>query len=140
MLISQIAKYLTAAAVVTFSEDTAGGDCFIEKLPQDPDAAVALIGTGGFRSDSKLGYASPTFQVLVRGAPSDPRAAEAKAQAIYDALHGLRNTTLDDGTWLVSCFGIQSAPVHVERDARDRHLYSLNFLAEIELVTTHSEP
>lgn len=136
MLIDELATYLHEQDVVVFTEDP-GGNCFIEKLPQEPEVAVALYNRGGDPSDSKLGYVRPTIQVIVRGG-ADPRPAFEWAQQVYDALHGLRNLTLPGGTWLVSCLGLQSGPVSLGRNERDQYEYSLNFQTETKHVTALS--
>lgn len=136
MLVVEIAKYLDQLDLVTFDESGVSGDCFIAGMPPQPTDAVALYPTGGPGSDSKLGYDEPTFQVRVRGR-QHPVPAFDRAQAIYDALHGLTNAELPGGTWLVSLLGIQSDPVYIGRDDNNRPEYTLNFRAEIRNVSTH---
>ena len=139
MLAAELATYLTGQGLVTFKPNATGGDCFLEKLPQTPDEAVAIMSTGGFRSDGKLGYDSPTLQLLVRGT-EDPQAGFERAVALYDALHGLHAVELiEDGTYVVGCWAQQSAPVRLGPDENGRHEYSINLLLEVRSLTQHRE-
>lgn len=132
MLVVEMAKYLAAQALGIFDETGVTGDIFIATLPPSPDSCIALYPTGGYQSDSKLGYSDPTIQVLVRG-DKDPRTAFNKAKSIYDTLHGFRNGVFfNGGLWVVSCLGMQSTPIHLGTDSNGRHEYSLNFKLEIK--------
>ncbi len=132
-----MARQLTAQDLADYRADATGGDTFVEDLPPDPDAALGIYAAGGPGADVKLGYDLPAFQVIAR-AP-DPRIAIARLEAIYAYLHGLHSVALVDGTWLVSCAGIQSAPVRIGRDQNGRHQFSLNFACDVRAVTTHRE-
>lgn len=138
MLAGEVARYLAGRGLVSFDETAADGDCFIGVLPSAPDEVVALIPTGGLAADVKLGYDTPTLQVLVRGT-SDPRPAANRAQAIYSALHGLHGVSLPGGTYVVGCWGIQSAPTHIGRDENGRHELSLNVRLEVRSRTVHRD-
>lgn len=132
MIDEQLALYLQSKGLGTFDPTGVTGDMFIGLLPETPDGALAIFPTGGFQADSKLGYSMPTLQIVVRGT-MDPRPAQQRAQAVYDALHGVRNRSFTDGgTWVVSCLGMQSAPTHIGRDDNGRHEYSLNFRLELK--------
>lgn len=138
MLAVGLAKYLHQLGLVTFDEEGASGDCFIAKLPPAPDEAVAIWPTGGPQADDRLGYDSPTVQILVRGT-QDPRTGADRAQAIYDALHGRRFVTLPDGTEVLWIQGIQSAPQWLQEDENGRHIYALNLQLEVRAVGSHRE-
>lgn len=119
-----------SVAGLTYSE-TAGGNVFMGALPGGtPNRAVAVIPVGGFDADSKLPYSMPSVQIIVRG-DEDPRWALDTWQAIYSALQGLRNITLPDGTWLVSCLAQQSGPIHIGRDDNRRFQYGMNLVTEV---------
>lgn len=139
MLAVELATYLDDQGLVTFSATAAGGDCFVEKLPQSPDEAVAIMSTGGWREDGKLGYDSPTLQLVVRGT-KDPQAGFERAVALYDALHGLHAVELvDGGTYVVGCWAQQSAPIRLGPDDNGRYEYSINLLLHVRSLTMHRE-
>lgn len=138
MLVDEIAQYLHQQGLGVFAPDGIGGDIFVATLPQAPDECVMLRPTGGFAADSKLGYDDPTVQILVRGT-QDPRTGGERAQAIYGALQGLHDVALPGGTWVVSCLGLQSGPVHIGSDGNGRHEYSLNFRFEIRSLSANRE-
>jgi len=130
MLIEEVARYLSQQGIGTFDPEGLGGDIFLGVLPNQPDEAIALYPTGGQGANSKLGYDLPTFQILVRG-DQDIRTGYAIAQMIYNTLHGFRSKTfVPGGQWIVSCLGLQSAPVHLGPDANRRHEFSLNFIVD----------
>lgn len=112
----------------------AGGNVFL-KLPSQPNRAVAVFPSGGFEADSKLPYSRPTLQVFVRG-DEDAMWALEMWQKIYARVQGMRNVTLPDGTYLVSCLAMQSGPVYVGQDANGRYQFSLNLMLEIRDPTT----
>lgn len=139
MLLTEIAQYLHNQGIVMFDETGVSGDCFISVLPSSPDSVVAIFPSGGDGSDVKLGYDSPTVQVIVRGT-QDPRPTLSRAQDIYNALHGFHSDSfIVNGLYVVSCQGIQSGPTHIGRDENGRHENSLNFELEIRNQSTHRE-
>lgn len=129
-LLDGIAQHLDSLGLVTFDPTGTTGDCFIETMPDSPDEAVGVYGYGGPEADAKLGYDEPSLQVRVRGGP-DPRTSRGRAQDIYDALHGLSNVTLPDGTVLVGCIGVQSSPQSLGPDPNRRHEHVVNFRTEV---------
>jgi len=127
--VDALAQYLETAGVGNYNETGVGGDLFINVLPGTPDNAIGLFTTGGPQADAKHGYDSPTIQIRVRG-QRDPRPPMNRAESIYKLLHGLDNTLLTDGTLIVNCLCLQSAPVYIGQDSNQRHEYTLNFLFE----------
>lgn len=131
MILDEIAQYLHYQGIVTFDPDGVTGDCFISTLPSSPDECVAVYPSGGSQADGKLGYDTPSVQLIVRGT-MDPRPALNRAQQIYDTLHGFSHGTfLQNGIWVLNCVGTQSGPAHIGRDQNGRNEYSLNFDLEI---------
>ena len=137
MLAVELAKYLDALGLVKYDEAGSTGDVYIGQLPSVPDNLVAIYPTGGPGSDQKLGYDSPSVQVIVRNV--NIVSADSKAREIYDALHGISSISLPDGTWTVSCHGIQSGPVYIGQDKNDRHEFSLNFMLEVRNKNANRE-
>lgn len=97
----------------------------LEYLPTAPDRVVVLTGYGGDESDSLHGVDEPRVQVRVRGT-TDPTWSRARAQAIYDELHGMARRTLPDGTYVVLAVGQNSGPVYIGRDDNNRHEHTVN--------------
>lgn len=115
---------------------TATGNVFDEFLPDDPDVAVAVYSVGGSEADSLLPFDSPSVQVVVRG-DTAPQTGIDLWYLIYDYLHAKRNTTLPDGTYLVSCLVTQSAPITLDPDEQGRHQFSMNCRCEIQRTSDH---
>lgn len=130
MILDGLARHLAGLGLGTWDDTGVTGDLFVDTLPQEPDAAVALFGYGGPESHAGHPYDTPSVQVHVRGG-ADPRTSRARAQAIYEALHGLHHTTLPDGTYLVDCIGVQSSPQALGVDGNGRHRHVINFRCEI---------
>lgn len=142
MIACALAKWLTAEALVAYTEE-AGGDCFLEHLPDSPDAAIMLLSTGGnpLPASDTFGYDEPTVQLMVRGAPLDPLGPAERALSLYDALQGLRYVTLDAGgedeVRLIEARSSQTAPVALGSDEKDRYRFSLNFAFHVRALTQH---
>jgi hypothetical protein len=136
-LVDGLGQYLDDQDLITWNAASAAAtNGFAEQLPQTPDIAVAITTYGGPEADSKLGYDEPSVQVMVRGT-TDPRVGRDLAARIYSQLHGLGQLQLPDGTWLVSCVGVQSGPVPLGVDGNNRYRFALNFRTEIRAVTAH---
>jgi hypothetical protein len=140
-----LAKWLDAAELVTYDPTGTSGDCFLEHLPDAPDAAVMVLSTGGnpLRAAATYGWDEPTVQLMVRGGPEDPETPAASAQELYDELQGLRYVTLDPGgedeLRLCLCSSLQTAPFNLGRDEKARYRYTLNFALHVRRVTTHRD-
>ncbi|MCP2261084.1 hypothetical protein LX15_004804 [Streptoalloteichus tenebrarius] len=131
-LLEQLAHLLHDLGLGVYRADgRPGGDVFLAVLPQAPDSAVAVARYGGGEADSLLGWDEPRIQVRVRGPARDARVAEARAQAVYDALHGLGPRALVGGTWLQLVVGVTSGPAYIGRDQAGRHEYTVNLRLEI---------
>lgn len=137
-----LARYLSGRSLVIYDEVGTGGNCFVNRLPAQPNEAVMVKQTGGHPvpAGGSLGYDEPTLQLLVRGT-RDPRVGDALAQSLYDELQGFRGV-LDpagENIYVARCLAAQSAPVHIGTDENERHLYSLNFALHIRHITQHRE-
>lgn len=127
MIARALAKYLDAAGLVTYDATGTTGNVFLERLPDAPDEALMVLSTGGnpLGPAATYGWDEPTVQLMVRGAPDDPETPAAAAQALYDALQGLRYVTLDPGgedeVRLCVCSSLQTGPFNLGRDERDRY-------------------
>lgn len=119
---------------LTFSSTTAGGNVFVEGSPNEPANLVTVYASGGGEADSRLAYDSPDVQIITRSAETARWALDIW-QAIYSRLHGLRNVTLPDGTYLVYALVEQSSPTHIGTDDRGRYMFSMNLRTEIRNFT-----
>lgn len=102
----------------------------IETVPQAPSQVIVWTQYAGAESEANSPVDYPSVQVRVRGT-ADPRVSRARAQDIYDLLHGLAHVALPDGTWLENLIGAQSGPIPLGVDGNDRHEHTVNFRAEI---------
>lgn len=128
VLTEELASYLAAQGLVSYDATGRAGNCFVETLPDAPDLAVAIYSIGGAPPSQRNAIAFPAVRLLVRGT-RDPRSAQALAQTLLAALHGLRDVELTaGGTHLYQCVTQQSAPAHQEMDAAHRHRYAVEFI------------
>lgn len=136
-LASEWAQLLHVLQLGVYTPSATGGNVFVGKLPDSPDLAIAVARYPGGESDSKLGEDSVQLQFRIRGPHTDYSAGEAKAQQVYDQLHGLANRTLPHGTWLSLCVGLQSGPIDIGTDKTHRPEWTVNMRAEVERTTQH---
>jgi hypothetical protein len=127
-----IAHLLDELGLGVYTPDAVGGTVYVPDLPDAPDLAMAVRGYAGPQGNTKFGWDSPAFQIMVRGASGDFRPGGDLAQNVYLELHGLGRRTLADGTHLLLCTGTQSSPVALARDQNGRPRWALNFRAETE--------
>jgi len=145
MIARALAKHLHAEGLVVYEPFGAGGNCFIQHLPDSPDEAVMIISTGGnpLGAATTYGWDEPTLQLMIRGAPDDPETPAATAQALYETLQGLRYRTLDEGgddeVRLCVCSSLQTAPVNIGRDEKSRYRYTLNFALHVRMPTDNRD-
>lgn len=99
--------------------DDLGGNIFLDRMPSTPDRAVALYPQPSTEPDSKLPYGPVEFQIVVRAEPGTAWALDTW-QAIYSKLHGLRNTTLPDGTYAVFVLATSGSPFSLGDDENGR--------------------
>lgn len=118
-LIDDILSTLTTAAVIDGSTWFGHG----AYMPATPDQVVLVVETGGLvpGQESVTGFDKPTFQVRVRGQAEQYDVARTKMQEVFDALN---DATISD---FVYCFAVQSGPLPLGHDEKDRPLLSLNF-------------
>lgn len=123
-LLDDVADYLQQQGI-----GTRGTDLFVGRMPDEPDAAVVLIDTGGGEPSLIDNIDTPSWQVRVRAAAYPD--AVAKAYAINDLLHGITESDLG-AVGATSHFhlvwAIQS-PVSLGQDDKQRSEFSQNFRA-----------
>lgn len=136
-LLEELAQLLDDLGVGTYTPNTPGGTIYLATLPTSPDRCMAIARYGAAEADSKLPYDEVNIQIRCRGSAVDARQAEADAQAVYDALHGLDSRPLAGGAWLALALGIQGGPIYIGRDQSGRHEYVCNFRMEIGRTTAN---
>jgi len=136
-LLEEIAGLLEELGLGSYDAQGSGGDIFLAAMPPTPDLAVALTRQAGREADSRLAYDEPVVRVTVRGRPKNAVSAESRAQAIYDAVHGLGNRGLPGGTWLVLSVGTEAGPTYLGRDANDRDEWVVTLRMELHRPTAH---
>lgn len=130
---SEICTYL-AAQVAGLTVST---NLFYSRLPDQPDNCVAVFSTGGAaplvtqigQSQADIKAGRPSFQVRVR----DKVYATGYAVAVncFKALQIVNEQVIAGGgssTWH-SIVALQSQPVDLGRDVKQRHEWSMNFIA-----------
>lgn len=95
-------------------------------LPESPDAAIAVLDTGGVAGDHYVPTKNPTFQVMIRSVDYDT--GRAKLDAVITALDQKKMQTLvPNGTFFMSIYALTPGG-HLGRDENDRDLFSVNFI------------
>ncbi|MEV5086878.1 minor capsid protein [Streptomyces griseoincarnatus] len=120
-IVDGIARYLDALGLLDYDPTGTQGDTFVGTMPGAPGEAVALTfygdGTTEARDDAETGR----LQIRVRGT-ADPRTSERRCRDIRDALHGLADTVLPDGTHLVLATAPLPSPMGVDANGRHEHV------------------
>lgn len=113
------------------------GPGFVARMPTAPDRCFVVARYGGPESSLALPYDEPSIQYRLRGPATDVRVAEADAELLYDALHGLGEITLPGGTWLQLAVGVQSGPIFIGQDANGRCEYTVNLRCDISRTSSN---
>ncbi|MEU5302219.1 minor capsid protein [Streptomyces noursei] len=132
-----LACYLDERGLLTYDATGICGDTFIETLPPAPDEAVCLSLYGAGAVDARNGWDERSLQVRCRGT-TDPRTSRRRAEAIYDALHGLAGAELPGGIWLVLAAAV-ATPAPMGTDANGRHEHVTNYRLDIEAPTKNRD-
>ena len=141
MLAAAIAHHLTSLGLVDYRPDGAGGDCFVQWLPDQPPEAVSVWNTGGLPQPTRLAFDDPSFQVRARGDRFDVTTPHDRLAAIYDALTCLDGVTIAAGTphevWVIGISPLQSSPISIGRDDNQRPEWTQNYSVSIANPTAH---
>lgn len=117
-----IVARLAAQAVGTF-----GTTIFIGRMPDEPTAAIAIMGYPGMQpqyvhNQATPGYERPRFQVMARAATWT--AADTLIRAAFAALASVRNLTIN-ATRYLAFLPLQS-PFEIQRDVNDQYMHAFN--------------
>lgn len=132
MMHEGVAQLLASVPGLVYS-DTGESNIFVDHAPSEPDRIVVVFSMAGGESDSKLPYDEIDFQILTRSEVGTWALDIAKE--IYSKLHGLRNTTLPDGTYAAFILSQQGSPYALGADDNGRIQYTVDFRGEAINVT-----
>lgn len=107
---------------------------FLENMPDQPDTAVCVYDTGGAPPTLTQGDDTdqPSFQVVARSLSAGT--ARQTMQTIFQGLHGMTETTIH-GTHVKLLYALQSNPISLGRDEKQRFSFSWNYRAMVAGVT-----
>lgn len=137
LITESVALYLHNTGLGVYNPTGAGGTIYLDELPHEPAAALAIAQYGGDEASASLPYDTVSIQVRVRAGNGDRRTAALLAQSMYDQLHGLGGVELPGGLWLCLCVGAQGGPIYLGRDQNERPEWTINFRAEFHRPTPH---
>ena len=124
------AKDLLITAGVGIAPPTGDWQIHAGPLPKTPDRVIAIRRTPGAPSNPKWLLDFPSLQIRVRGRSEDYLDAEAKIQAVKDALLGLPSQTVNGDRW-TSVTSIGDI-IEMGRDEKGRFEFVMNFALIIE--------
>lgn len=130
-----VAQAIGMIVGLTYSE-VDGGNVFVGYMPSTPDEAVAIYTQSGEEADSKLPYDPVDFTVTTRSEDGGLW-ARGMSDSIFSKMHGLRNVTLPDGTYLVYCLAQNASPFPLGPDENGRPRFTTEYRAEIIHPTEH---
>ena len=109
---------------------TVGTNVFKQNLPDQPDTAICIYDSGG--GPPALTGAddtdTPSWQIISRSL--DPSTAMTNLQTIFRGLHGMTETTIYS-LHVKLLWALQSNPVNLGRDAKQRFEFVMNFRAMV---------
>lgn len=117
-----------------------GGNITVDWMPDTPNNAVAVMTDAGTAQLSKLPVDTPGAQILVRGEERSTVETYELAAAIYAEMQCLDAVTIGSGPhaiYVIGCSCLQSGPIPIGRDEKNRPEYSLNFQLRVHNPTTH---
>lgn len=107
---------------------------FLENMPDQPDTCFVLYDTGGGPPALTQGdnTDSPSWQFQSRSASA--QTARQNLLTVFQALHGIAETDVHGVRFKLLWF-LQSNPVSLGRDEKQRYLFSMNARAYVAGVT-----
>lgn len=130
MLSQELATYLASQSI-----GTVASDIFYNRMP-DVDNCVVIFDSGGLPGNLKQSHDYPTVQIRSRNLVAS--GAYNKIAAIYNVLQGLHNVNLTT-IHVIDCASIQSAPINIGQDLKQRQEYTINFQLTVVNPTAHRE-
>ena len=120
-IVDGIARYLDALGLLDYDPTGTTGNAFVGTMPAAPGEAVSLTLYGADTTTARDDAETARLQIRYRG-DADPRTSARGCGAIRDALHGLTDTELPDGTWLVLATAPLPSPMGVDSSGRHEHV------------------
>lgn len=136
-LLEAVAQYLHDRGLGVYDPlgevEAADWSIFLEAEPPAPQLSITLYQrtTVGAGDSANPEYEDPRIVVQVRGV-EDPRVSRDRAQAIYDALHGLGMVTLPGGLWLQLAYGDPAGVSAAGPDSLGRHTHRADLTLSID--------
>ncbi|NUU62698.1 minor capsid protein [Paenibacillus agri] len=131
MVANDLITFLTAAGYTIYPDEG-----FIPAdLPENKLPCLFVLGTGGYAPHDYIPRGTPTYQVIVKGKsykakPANKAATEAEAKRLIDFLHRRTNYTAGS-SYVWSSKAVQSNPISLGLDDKDRPMYSTNFIFSV---------
>lgn len=122
-VISEVAQFLHDNSVGVLSTNL-----FYSFLPDNADACIGVLDTGGPAPDIYLPTKSPTFEVLIRAIDYDT--GKAKLDAVRALLHNKYNSQLVNGGIYFYSINAISEGGHLGKNERGLDEFSINFLCK----------
>lgn len=124
--IDSVASYIATNLAL----GTVGTNVFKQNIPDQPDTAICIYDTGGGVPSLTMGddTDSPSFQVLSRSTSAST--ALTSLQTVFRGLHGLTEVTIQ-GLHVKLFWALQSNPVSLGRDEKQRFQFVMNFRAMV---------
>ena len=118
-----------ATRIATTISGTVGTDVFKSMMPALPDAAVAIIETGGLAPEKRFGtkgieWERPAVQIVVRGAPGDYETARTTSQTIFEDVAKIETEDLSGTRYYLS--DPLQEPFGLSVDEQDRPTVAFN--------------
>lgn len=127
--VANVVGYLAALDIVDGSSDWTS---VRGTLYDGTDRLVAVRNDGGGTPEigaaeglGSAAFRDPRIHFTIRGEPHDRDATEDKAQEIFDALHGLMDTTM--GAVRYERIVAETTPIEVGQDGNERPIHTVAF-------------
>lgn len=126
---------------VDYRPDDAGGNAFVDHMPDGDGVAVMATVSPGPMVGSRWPWGEPSLQLLVRGAAYDHLGGAAAAQDLIDALDCADSVWWDqagpDAVHVEGCTHRGQGPAFIGRNDRQQPEWSLNFDLHTQNPTSH---
>lgn len=128
MLASDLIAYLMDAGFTVYPDP----NYIPAELPETKLPCLFIFGTGGYAPHEYVPTEKPTFQVIVKGKshkalPANMAATEVLSKQLIKQLHRRSNYTAGS-VHVFASTAIQSSPIPLGLDDKDRPMYSTNFM------------
>jgi hypothetical protein len=128
LLANDLITYLTASGFTVYPD----ADFIPADLPETKLSCLFVMGSGGYAPHPYVPTERPTFQIIVKGKsyktnPTNMATTEALAKQLIKHLHRRPNYQVGIAS-VFSSLALQSNPIPLGLDEKDRPMYSTNFV------------